>query len=314
MKPVKLSADIKKSENIQKAFFWGLWFINAFATAVFGAEYLPSLFSPLVSWLPGGDAISSILAVIASLVVFDVAYQCWASVGEGAETSSQRNAAVAGEWTSFLGSLAYTAITFATYVFPNIITSSTAAFLSGLGGFVFIAQVVTHLVLAKTYLANSIDARKRKTQTKTNAAIQSEQLAYHEEVIKQALLVTKGTIDAQVKGLSEILGADWAEDAVNAVLQFRPEKPKEITATAAPTVIEGEKEAPAAQPAQASPNLAENAARVAQPPTQTEPPPATEEEEEGMPVSQFVGIVGQYLNGHGHGPSRPNSTPSPFGD
>ncbi|MDA0244675.1 MAG: hypothetical protein OT477_14745 [Chloroflexi bacterium] len=294
MKTAKLSAEIKKSENIQTAFFWGLWFINAFATAVFGAEYLPSLFSQLVGWLPAGDWISAILAVVASLVVFDVAFKCWDEVGKTAETSTQHNAAAVGEWSSFAGSLVYTAITFATYVFPDIITTSTASFLSGAGGLIFITQVVVHLVLMKIWVANGVEAREHKMRTKATAATQSEKLAFQDNVLTKALLIAKGKTDDQAESLAETLGHLWASSMVADAQNYQPDKRKD-----APQVLI-EANAPL-DPPEAPPSAQPQAAQ---------PVPQWEE----IPVTQAVERVRPEpsLNGHGH--PRPNSHPSPFGD
>jgi hypothetical protein len=307
---MKLASVIQKETAVKTAFFWGLWAINAFATAVFGAQYLPSLFSELTSWLPAGDALAMGLAILSSLVVFDVAFKCWQYVGTTAETSTQRMAAVVGEWTSFIGSLAYTVITLSTVVFPVMATAETTAFMTTLGGVIFIFEVALHLVLMKVWAANSIEARELDMETEEAAAVQTERLAYRRKVVGMALLLAKGGAEAEAERLASMMGNGWAVQMTDIATPDQKQLP--------PNTIEGEKPQPAAQPAQTRPNLPENEARVAQPPIEVEAPPVARREEpqeewEEIPVYQVVERVRPepYLNGHGSSHPKPAS---PFGD
>jgi hypothetical protein len=279
---MQLASESKRKESIKTTFFWVMWGLNAVATATFGATYLPALFRPLAAFMPGTEVLASLLAVIASLAVFDAAYKAWQVIGRTAETSPQRMAANLGEWSAFVGSLAYTVIVMSTFVFPNMLTRETTAFLQAAGGIIFIGQVALHLILMKVWMANGVQERRLDLTTEMTTQLESEKLAYQKDVMTKALLKAKGGADKEAEDMAHILGQQWSVVMVSGV---------KAEQKALPPITEGEAQEPPArhQPAETSRVLPESDRGAVDTPNAPEPPQSDPWEEwEEIPVTQEV--------------------------
>jgi len=234
----KLNSERKADERNEKAFFTGLWLVNASTTFVFGMQYISSLFTDLLTPLRMGeyglDTSSKVLGGVCAVLVLDLAYKKWDSIGLTAKTNEQLRYARIGKWTAFSFSIIFTAIVFLTTAFKGLVNDSLIETLDMVGAGMFIFVVALHLVCMALYRDNNIDKRRYVSQTKVKAHKESEQFAFNEDVTRSTLIEvannTQAFKDAIVAEQSKVFMAELLSNF---------EQQNQLGSGSHPVIIEG---------------------------------------------------------------------------
>ena len=198
-----LASEISRNTAIRAVMFWTFWAINALATFVFGFEFVGVLFYGIFALLPispeGATTFANIAGGVAALAVLDLAYKGWEFQGMNtAETMTQVWIARVMGWLSFLLSCAYSAIVLALSMPLFGLTTEQTTWIHLFGGVSFIFITILHLFAANLYQRGGIAHRERATMVSMNANITTEQLDHISTMNKQALLLMREDIMAEV--------------------------------------------------------------------------------------------------------------------
>jgi hypothetical protein len=256
-----LASELTRNNLIKSIMFWTFWGINATATFIFGFEFVGVVFAGLFATLPislmAALTFANIAGGIAALAVLDLAYKGWQfQEMNTAETMAQVWIARVMAWLSFMISCSYSAIVLALGMPLLGLTAEQTTWIHLYGGFTFIAITILHLFAATVYQQGGIAHKERATLVNMSANMTTEQLDHIAKMNKQALLLMREDIVADIPTYAnmhrELLGAKMRE--VLAPKDSRPDTPllassTAVTHSATASAIIDQKPEPASQPA-----------------------------------------------------------------
>lgn len=227
----KLVNESNAAERNAAITFAAFWSLNALTTFLFGMQFVSALYRPILSYLPlstnAAELIAAVAGGLSALIVLDIAYRRWYSIRiEVSQTAEQFRAATIAQYTSFVLSLAYTAVALFTVVFVSLVSTDVMRWLDMFGALSFVSVCILHLVCWHVWNENRPENRERSSAAKAHGDQLSERLAYQDRVMREALLNASNHAADYEQQIAEQLGRAWGASMVDEMTkQLTAERP-----------------------------------------------------------------------------------------
>ncbi len=225
-----LEEEREKDEMYSKNTFRIFWTLSALSTFLFGMSYLSTLIRMLLRVIPMSDGLSSIIAQVGggciAVLLLEYGYLRWQGMGDIRKCSvKQIDIAYKAERISFIVGLSYTVLITLTSITSNYIVIPEwllkAIEVYALVSITYI--FVMHIYMYKSWREASPIIASRRSNARRLAMMQSQKLAWQNDVSKLAVGEMTKKLQDNSKAVAGRLADLWSEQIVQPQLPQLPQ-------------------------------------------------------------------------------------------